>query len=202
MTDALLKPAWLQTEQVAGVDEVGRGPLAGPVYAAAVILDPKKNITGLKDSKKLTEKQRNYLAEEIKQQALCFAIAWAEVNEIDEINILQASFLAMKRAVSQLSVSPEWVLVDGHLKPAWSYKTEAITKGDETIPAISAAAIIAKVARDTEMARLDSVYPGYGFAKHKGYGTAAHLSAIKQLGICEIHRRSFSPIKNYATVNT
>lgn len=180
---------------VAGVDEVGRGPLAGAVVAAAVILDPANPVAGLKDSKKLTEKKREQLAEEIKTKALAWCIARAEASEIDEINILQASLLAMTRAVAGLSVQPHKVLADGNKKPTVPCECEAIIKGDQTVPEISAASIIAKVARDQEMILLDQVYPGYGFAKHKGYPTKDHLSALDKLGVTIIHRRSFGPVK-------
>lgn len=180
---------------VAGVDEVGRGPLAGAVVAAAVILDPAQPIQGLADSKKLTDKKRDELAEEIKNKALAWCIARAEVSEIDEINILQASLLAMTRAVAGLPVQPHKVLADGNQKPNVPCDCEAIIKGDEKIPEISAASIIAKVSRDQEMIALDKVYPGYGFAQHKGYPTKAHLQALDKLGVTIIHRRSFGPVK-------
>lgn len=180
---------------IAGVDEAGRGPLAGPVIAAAVILDPKRKIKGLADSKILTEKRREALFEEICTKALAWGIGRAEVKEIDQINILKASLLAMQRAVSELSISPSKVLVDGNCCPKLAFPTEAIIGGDATIAAISAASILAKVSRDREMIVLDSFYPGYGFAKHKGYGTEAHQLALKKLGPCQIHRRSFAPIR-------
>ena len=183
------------TQRVAGVDEVGRGPLAGPVVAAAVILDPANPIEGLMDSKKLTEKKREILAEQIKQKALAWHIARAEVEEIDDINILQASMLAMKRAVEGLNIEPEQVLVDGNRCPKVNYPVEAIVKGDSLVESISAASIIAKVARDTEMVEMDSRYPGYGLAKHKGYPTKDHMQALAELGVTEIHRRSFGPVK-------
>lgn len=180
---------------VAGVDEVGRGPLAGAVVAAAVILDPHQPIEGLADSKKISEKIREQLSNEIKLKSLAWCIARAEVHEIDDINILQASLLAMSRAVAGLSVQPHKVLADGNKKPKVPCECEAIVKGDQTVPAISAASIIAKVARDNEMVALDKIYPGYGFAKHKGYPTREHLKALDKLGITVIHRRSFGPIK-------
>ena len=180
---------------LAGVDEVGRGPLAGDVVAAAVILDPKNPIVGLDDSKKLTEKRRNVLSAEIKQRALCWCVARASVAEIDDINILQASLLAMKRAVEGLSTQPEHVLVDGNKLPVWSYPSEAVVKGDSRVKAISAASILAKVVRDTEMIDFDSIYPGYGFSSHKGYPTRVHLAALEQLGPSPIHRLSFKPVK-------
>jgi len=180
---------------LAGVDEVGRGPLAGPVIAAAVILDPENPIQGLMDSKKISEKKRNILAIEIREKALAWAIGRAEHDEIDSINILQASLLAMKRAVESLTIKPELVLVDGLNCPKIIYKVEAIIKGDSKIPAISAASIIAKVARDNEMIALDSQYPGYGFSRHKGYPTKMHVAALKELGVSSIHRKSFAPVK-------
>ena len=183
-------------QMIAGVDEVGRGPLAGPVVAAAVILDPNNRIEGLMDSKKLTEKKREILAVEIKEKSLAWALGRAEVEEIDEINILQASLVAMSRAVEKLSLAPELVLVDGNKCPKVDYPVQAIVKGDSLIEAISAASIIAKVARDTEMVALDSDYPGYGLAKHKGYPTAMHRQALLDLGVTEIHRRSYKPVRD------
>jgi len=180
---------------IAGVDEVGRGPLAGDVVAAAVILDPSQPIEGLMDSKKLPEKKREQLAIEIKSKALAWSIARASVAEIDELNILHASMLAMKRAVESLGIQPHHVLVDGNRLPKWRYSAEAIVKGDSKIPAISAASILAKVQRDGEMVLLDKQFPGYGLAVHKGYPTAKHLAAIQQLGIVEIYRRSFGPVR-------
>jgi ribonuclease HII len=180
---------------IAGVDEVGRGPLAGPVVAAAVILDPAKPIKGLADSKKLSAKQREALNIEIKEKALDWALGRAEWHEIDEINILQASLLAMTRAVQALSVQPQHVLVDGNRLPKWDYSAEAIIKGDQTELAISAASIIAKVARDAEMEAMDVLYPGYGFAQHAGYPTKSHVLALQILGVSEIHRRTFGPVR-------
>lgn len=180
---------------VAGVDEVGRGPLAGDVVAAAVILDPENPVEGLKDSKKLSEKKRELLAVEIRSKALAWSIARASVAEIDEINILQASLLAMKRAVESLAIQPQRVLVDGNKLPKWRYEAEAIVQGDSRVPAISAASILAKVQRDHEMLELDKRYPGYGLAEHKGYPTAKHLAAIQTLGVVEIYRRSFGPVR-------
>jgi len=180
---------------IAGVDEVGRGPLAGPVVTAAVILDRNNPIEGLTDSKKLTELQRDELSIEIKKKALCWALGRAEVEEIDQINILQATLLAMQRAVEALSIQPEFVLVDGNRCPAFSCPADAIIKGDLTVPAISAASIIAKVARDGEMSKLDEIYPGYGLGKHKGYPTKAHISAMTELGVTPIHRRSYGPVR-------
>lgn len=180
---------------LAGVDEVGRGPLAGPVIAAAVILDPERPIKGLKDSKKLSEKRREQLAEVIREHALAWAIGRAEVDEIDRLNILQASLLAMRRAVEGLPLRAEHALVDGNRCPELSCSVEAIVGGDNTVSVISAASILAKVVRDREMVELDQVYPGYGLAKHKGYPTKLHLEALKDLGVTEIHRRSFGPVK-------
>jgi ribonuclease HII len=179
---------------LAGVDEVGRGPLMGDVVTAAVILDPARPIKGLADSKKLTEKKREALFQEIQEKALCWAIARATPDEIDSLNILQASLLAMKRAVEQLSIQPEYVLVDGNRLPRWGYRAEAVVKGDSRVTAISAASILAKVQRDREMLLLDEQYPGYGFADHKGYPTAQHLAALQQLGVTPLHRRSYSPV--------
>lgn len=181
---------------LAGVDEVGRGPLAGPVVAAAVILDPARPIVGLADSKALTERRRQALDIEIREKALAWALGRAEVDEIDALNILQASLLAMRRAVAALPVAPHRALVDGNLCPLLACSAEAVIKGDQTVPAISAASIIAKVARDAEMVALDAIYPGYGFAVHKGYPTKAHLEALDRLGVLPIHRRSFAPVRN------
>ena len=180
---------------VCGVDEVGRGPLAGPVVAAAVILDPQRPIAGLADSKALSEKTRESLAEQIKASALAWALGRAEVEEIDQINILQASLLAMRRAVLGLRPQAEYALIDGNRCPDLPCGAEAIIKGDQSVAAISAASIIAKVSRDAELIELDSQYPGYGFASHKGYGTRVHLQALQQLGVSPIHRRSFAPVK-------
>ena len=180
---------------VCGVDEAGRGPLAGPVCAAAVILDPGTHIDGLADSKALSASRREELAEQIRGRALAWAIAWATVAEIDSINILQASLLAMRRAVEQLGVAPSEVLVDGNQCPKISYPVRAVVRGDSKVPAISAASILAKTARDAEMLRLHLLYPRYGLDRHKGYPTAAHLAALEQHGVCEIHRRSYAPIR-------
>ncbi|MFT4610066.1 MAG: ribonuclease HII [Cellvibrionaceae bacterium] len=182
---------------MAGVDEVGRGPLAGDVVTAAVILDPQKKIVGLNDSKKLSEKKRNSLFEEIKESALAYSIARSCVEEIDEINILQASLLAMKRAVEGLLIQPEHVLVDGNKIPNWTYSAEAVVKGDARVECIAAASILAKVTRDREMVAFDAIYPGFGFAKHKGYPTQLHRDALKKLGITPIHRRSYAPVKAF-----
>lgn len=187
-----------QGDLLAGVDEVGRGPLAGDVVAAAVILDPARPIEGLADSKKLSEKKRERLFDEIRERALSFAIARANVEEIDRLNILHASLLAMRRAVEQLSVQPEFVLVDGNRKPEWSYACDTVVKGDGRVAAIGAASILAKVTRDREMVALDSVYPGYGLAGHKGYPTKVHMEALERLGPTPIHRQSFAPVKQLA----
>lgn len=181
---------------VAGVDEVGRGPLAGPVVAAAVILDPATPIEGLADSKKLTEKRREALFPLIQERALAWCVARASEAEIDRLNILHASLLAMRRAVLGLSQQPDRVLVDGNRCPDLPYPSEAIVKGDSKVEAISAASILAKVVRDNEMVAFEETYPGYGFAKHKGYPTAQHMQALKTLGVTPIHRRSFAPVKN------
>jgi ribonuclease HII len=180
---------------VCGVDEAGRGPLAGPVYAAAVILDPAWHIAGLADSKALSPSRRTELAGQIRLHALAWAIASASVAEIDAINILQASLLAMRRAVAQLRLAPGEVLVDGRQCPLIAYPVRAIVRGDSTIPSISAASILAKTARDAEMLRLHQLYPRYGLDRHKGYPTAAHLAALTQHGVSEIHRRSYAPIR-------
>jgi ribonuclease HII len=181
--------------RIAGVDEVGRGCIVGPVIAAAVMLDPGKPILGLTDSKKLTEKKRNNLAQNIKASALCWAIGRAEASEIDRINILQATLLAMQRAVSQLTYPPDVVKVDGNRLPNLDYPAEAIVQGDWLIEEISAASILAKVARDDEMNTLDRLYPGYQFALHKGYPTQLHSQALQQLGVTPQHRLSFAPVK-------
>jgi len=182
-------------ELVAGVDEVGRGPLAGAVVTAAVILDPNKPIEGLNDSKKLTEKRREQLEPIIKERALAWSFGRSEAEEIDEINILQATLLAMKRAVEGLSVHPTLALVDGNQAPDLNCRVTTIIKGDQSEPAIAAASILAKVARDREMVELDKQYPGYGLAKHKGYPTKQHQNALIKLGVSPIHRRSFKPVK-------
>ncbi|NJO15165.1 MAG: ribonuclease HII [Thioploca sp.] len=180
---------------IAGIDEVGRGPLAGPVIAAAVILTDNSPIIGLADSKQLSEKRRIKLAEQIHQRALAWALGRAEVEEIDKVNILQASLLAMQRAVAQLTIVPDYALVDGKYCPQLSCPVQAIVGGDKTVPAISAASIIAKVTRDQEMIAMEDLYPGYGFAAHKGYPTRAHREAIQRLGITPLHRRSFAPVR-------
>ena len=179
---------------MAGVDEAGRGPLAGPVVAAAVILDDLNPISGLADSKKLTPLRREKLYDEIRAKALCFSIALATVEEIDSLNILQATMLAMKRAVEGLRLKPNKVLVDGNRLPALLMLAEAIVKGDTLVPSISAASILAKVYRDRWCADYHLEYPQYGFAGHKGYGTVEHLAALRQHGACPQHRRSFSPV--------
>ena len=184
---------------ICGVDEAGRGPLAGSVYAAAVILDVNNPIDGLADSKKLSEKKRDFLSAEIKTKTLAWGIASCSCQEIDEINILQASLLAMQRAIeamqAQFGVIPDLVQVDGNKCPKISLPCEAIVKGDSKVQAISAASILAKVARDVELYELDKIYPQYGFAQHKGYPTAAHLLALQAYGICPQHRLSYAPVK-------
>ena len=179
---------------VAGVDEAGRGPLAGPVFAAAVILDDLSPIQGLADSKKLSSKKRDQLYDIIKAQALCFCVATASVQEIDQMNILQATLLAMQRAVKGLRLKPMKVLVDGNRLPVLDVRAEAIVKGDSKVASISAASILAKVERDRWCLEMDTQYPLYGFAIHKGYGTSFHLNALKQHGPCVLHRRSFAPV--------
>ena len=179
---------------VAGVDEAGRGPLAGPVVAAAVILDDLKPIAGLADSKTLSPRQRERLSAEIHARALCFSVAQASVEEIDRLNILQATLLAMRRAVMGLRLKPHKVLVDGNRLPTLDIVAEAVIQGDRTVPAISAASILAKVARDRWCLEIDAEYPAYGFAAHKGYGTAQHLLALQTHGATPWHRRSFSPV--------
>ncbi|MBS1204396.1 MAG: rnhB [Proteobacteria bacterium] len=180
---------------VAGVDEVGRGPLVGAVVTAAVILDPKRPIIGLNDSKKLSEKRRLALSEEIKEKALCWSLGRAEPHEIDELNILHATMLAMQRAIAGLSIVPEFVLIDGNRCPVLPMPSLAVVKGDSRVAEISAASIIAKVTRDAEMAELDLLFPQYGFAQHKGYPTAFHLAKLAEHGATTHHRRSFAPVK-------
>ena len=179
---------------IAGVDEAGRGPLAGPVVAAAVMLDDLKPIKGLADSKTLTALRREKLFDEIRAKALCCSIAEASVEEIDQLNILQATLLAMRRAVEGLRLRPKMVLVDGNRLPVLDMLAQAIIKGDATVPAISAASILAKVHRDRWCAELDQQYPQYGFARHKGYGTAGHLAALAAHGACPQHRKTFRPV--------
>lgn len=182
-------------ELVVGVDEAGRGPLAGPVVAAAVILDPARPIAGLDDSKRLSAAVRERLAIEVRARAIAWAVGRAEVDEIDRINILQASLLAMQRAVAALAVAPTLALVDGNRAPVFACPGRAIVGGDASEPCISAASILAKVVRDREMLTLDSRYPGYGFARHKGYPTRAHLDALREQGVTPVHRRSFGPVR-------
>ena len=186
--------AWRAGMRLAGVDEVGRGPLVGAVVTAAVILDPARPIAGLADSKRLTEKRRLALAEEIRTHALAWSLGRAEAQEIDALNIYQATLLAMQRAVAGLAVVPEGVLVDGNKAPAFAMPAEPVVKGDGRIPAISAASILAKVARDAEMTALHARYPDYGFDRHKGYPTAVHLAALETHGPLAEHRRSFGPV--------
>ncbi len=185
---------WHGPVLTAGVDEAGRGPLAGPVVAAAVILDERQPIAGLNDSKKLSPARREALFEQIRARALCFAIAEASVEEIDRLNILQATLLAMRRAVAGLRLRPGLVLVDGNRLPVLDCAAEAIVGGDALVPSISAASILAKVYRDRWCVQVDAQYPQYGFAGHKGYGTAAHMDALRAHGACPLHRRSFAPV--------
>jgi ribonuclease HII len=189
----------ITSQLICGADEAGRGPLAGAVYAAAVILNPDRPIIGLADSKTLSEKKRDLLSAEIKQHALAWAISSCSAQEIDKINILQASLLAMKRAIeamqAQFGITPDLVQVDGNKCPKISLPCEAIIKGDSKVQAISAASILAKVARDADLCALDKIYPQYGFAKHKGYPTAFHLEMLEAHGITPIHRLSYAPVK-------
>ncbi len=185
---------WQPEGLICGVDEAGRGPLAGPVVAAAVILDPRQPIDGLNDSKKLTAARREMLAVEIREKALAWAVAEASVQEIDRINILQASLLAMQRAVSGLSLMPEKALVDGNKCPVLACPVEAIVGGDGKLAAIAAASILAKTVRDALMQELHVLYPQYGFDRHKGYPTALHLAALREHGISPVHRRSYGPV--------
>ncbi|HIZ51944.1 MAG TPA: ribonuclease HII [Candidatus Pseudomonas excrementavium] len=187
-------------ELIAGVDEVGRGPLCGAVVTAAVILDPLRPIEGLNDSKKLNEARREELFPLIQERALAWFIARAEVEEIDQLNILHATMLAMQRAVLGLSVRPDRVLVDGNRCPVLPMPSEPVIQGDGRVPAIAAASILAKVARDREMQELELLYPGYGIGKHKGYPTPEHLSSLKLLGATPIHRRSFAPVREALAV--
>ncbi len=184
-----------QLRYIAGVDEAGRGPLAGPVAAAAVILDPRNPIIGLADSKKLSEKRREALFDEIQARSLAFAIATADAAEVDELNILQATLLAMKRAVESLSLLPDQVLIDGTHSPDLICEVETVIKGDQKVEEIMAASILAKVTRDREMRQWHETYPNYGFAQHKGYGTKQHMEALRQFGPCPIHRNSFAPVR-------
>jgi ribonuclease HII len=180
---------------ICGVDEAGRGPLAGPVFAAAVVFRGELPIAGVADSKVLTPRRREALAITIREQALAWAVAQASVEEIDRLNILQASLLAMRRAVLALGLAPSLVLVDGTQRPVLDYPTRAVVRGDACVPEISAASILAKTARDLEMLRLHAFYPQYGLDRHKGYPTREHLSAIKRFGVCEIHRQSYAPVR-------
>ncbi len=182
-------------ELVCGVDEAGRGPLAGPVFAAAVILDPARPISGLRDSKKLSEAQRDALAIEIKANALSWSIAQCSEQEIDTLNILQATMLAMRRAVEGLSTQPGLALIDGNRCPVMSVRSEAIIKGDDKVPAISAASILAKTARDAALLVLHEQYPQYAFDQHKGYPTALHLERLRAHGVSPVHRRSYAPVR-------
>ncbi|MBK8689644.1 MAG: ribonuclease HII [Betaproteobacteria bacterium] len=184
---------------IAGIDEAGRGPLAGPVVAAAVILDPARPIAGLRDSKLLSAARRDELAVVIRARALAWSVAAADVDEIDALNILQATLLAMRRACEDLDVVPDEAWVDGDRCPALACPARAIVKGDRDVAAISAASILAKTARDALLVELDRVYPAYGFARHKGYGTAEHLAALAALGPCPAHRRSFAPVAQAAS---
>ncbi len=181
---------------VAGIDEVGMGPLAGPVVAAAVVLGPRHGLTGLKDSKRLTERARERLAGEIRARAQAWALGRACAAEVDSLNVLHAAWLAMRRAVDNLALTLDLALVDGVHVPALPCQARAIVRGDARVPAISAASIVAKVARDAEMRAWDAVYPEYGFATHKGYGTARHLEALARLGSCPLHRLSFAPVRD------
>lgn len=183
-------------ERLCGVDEAGRGPLCGPVVAAAVILDPARPIVGLADSKRLSEKRRDRLAIEIREKALAWCIAEASVEEIDRLNILHATMLAMQRAVAGLAVLPDRVLVDGNRCPRLDLPCEAVVKGDSLVAEISAASILAKTARDAQLRELDKLYPQYGLAGHKGYPTAAHLAALRAHGACDIYRKSFGPVRD------
>lgn len=185
----------MDTALICGVDEAGRGPLAGPVYAAAVILDPDHPIEGLADSKVLTEPRRRRLADQIRAQSLAWSVALATVEEIDQLNILRASLLAMQRAVESLKIVPGQLLVDGLHCPKTTIAAQAIVGGDASVPEISAASILAKTERDAEMLRLHERYPQYGFAKHKGYPTREHLAALGSHGACIVHRRSFGPVR-------
>ena len=190
---------WHVSGLVAGVDEAGRGPLAGPVVAAAVILDDLKPISGLADSKKLSARRRELLFDEIRAKALCCSVAFASVEEIDQLNILQATMLAMTRAVEGLRLKPHKALIDGNRLPPLRILAEAIIKGDALVPSISAASILAKVVRDRWCVAFDLHYPQYGFAVHKGYGTVRHLAALREHGACPQHRRSFAPVAGVLT---
>ena len=186
-----------QGRLLAGVDEVGRGPLAGPVVTAAVILDPDNPVEGLRDSKKLSERKREKLYEQIRERALAWCLGRCEVAEIDRLNIHGATMLAMERAVSGLTPAPGFVVVDGHRCPEWQWPSLAVVKGDNRVDAIAAASILAKVSRDWEMVAMDRDYPGYGLAGHKGYPTKAHIEALRTQGASPVHRRSFAPVRDY-----
>jgi ribonuclease HII len=192
---------WGQLPQgyVAGVDEAGRGPLAGPVSAAAVVLPAGCQLPGLDDSKRLTEKKRSLLYELIRERAVDFSIVFVQPAEIDQINILQASMLAMQRAVASLEKAPAMVFVDGNRCPSWSYSSQAVVKGDSKLQCIAAASVLAKVARDRVMLELDASFPGYGFARHKGYPTRQHFDALQRLGPSEVHRMSFAPVREISS---
>jgi len=194
----LFEQAALAGGRVCGIDEAGRGPLAGPVVAAAVILDPARRVDGLRDSKVLNAERREELALRIRERALAFAVAEASVAEVDALNILQATLLAMRRAVDGLQVAAEYALVDGNQMPRLAIPGRAVVGGDALEPAISAASILAKTARDAMMRAFDAQHPGYGFARHMGYGTPDHLDCLRRLGPCSLHRRSFAPVRALA----
>jgi len=192
---------WVVPVLTAGVDEAGRGPLAGPVVAAAVILEPSRPVAGLADSKVLSPTRREVLATTIRSQSLAWGLGWADAAEIDALNILQATMLAMRRALAALTVAPQHVIIDGNRCPdlsglAFECTAETVVKGDALVPSVSAASILAKVARDEHMRLLDGRYPGYGLADHKGYPTAAHVAALRRLGPSPVHRRSFAPVQS------
>lgn len=195
MTKELEQFVYPKANLIAGVDEVGRGPLVGAVVTAAVILDPNNPIEGLTDSKKLSEKKRNALFDEIKEKALAWSLGRCEADEIDELNILQATMVAMQRAVAGLNITPDFVLIDGNKTPELPMPAQAVVKGDLRVAEISAASILAKVTRDREMDELDAQYPQFGLAKHKGYPTKAHFAALEEHGVIEQHRKSFKPVK-------
>jgi len=186
-----------QQRLIAGVDEAGRGPLAGAVFAAAVVPDPDRPVSGVTDSKKLNAEHREELYQQIIDSSLCYAVASASASEIDVINVLQASLLAMHRAVELLNTRPDFIYVDGLYCPRWRYASMALVKGDSRINAIAAASILAKVSRDREMIQLDTKYPDYGFAQHKGYPTPFHMQMLKKFGPCDIHRKSFKPVADW-----
>lgn len=191
----LFERAALVSGRICGIDEAGRGPLAGPVVAAAVILDPGRRINGLRDSKQLTAARRERLAEQVRMHAVAWAVAEASVDEIDALNILQATLLAMSRAVAGLAVAPDYALIDGNQVPRLPIPGRAIVSGDALEPAISAASILAKTARDALMREFDRAHPGYGFAQHMGYATPEHLDCLQRMGPCVLHRRSFAPVR-------